>query len=89
MFSITIGYGAIRVYSTTPCKGKKIYKSYIYIGKMVTVEESLCRIEILKEGREFIARAKMQGGTKEYRNTIFEDLLRELFIDLQEEFGEI
>ncbi len=56
---------------------------------MVTVEESLCRIEILKEGREFVAKARTQGGTKEYRNTIFEDLLRELFIDLQEEFGEL
>ncbi len=56
---------------------------------MVTVEESLCRIEILKVGSEFIARTQTQGGTKEYRNMIFEDLLRELFIDLQEDFGEL
>ncbi|MCD6447722.1 MAG: hypothetical protein J7L58_01580 [Thermoplasmata archaeon] len=56
---------------------------------MVTIAESLCRIEILKEGGEFIAKVQTQGGTKEYRNTIFEDLLRELFIDLQEEFGEL
>lgn len=56
---------------------------------MVTIEESLCRIEILREGGEFIARTQTQGGTKEYRNTVFEDLLRELFIDLQEELGEI
>lgn len=56
---------------------------------MVTVEESLCRIEILKDGSEFIARAMTQGGTKEYRNVLFEDLLRELFIDLQEDFGEL
>ncbi|MCD6512325.1 MAG: hypothetical protein J7K61_01815 [Thermoplasmata archaeon] len=55
---------------------------------MVTVEESLCRIEIMKQGQEFIARAETQGGVKEYRNTVFEDMLRELFIDLQEEFGE-
>ena len=57
------------------------------MGSMV--EESLCRIEILKEGNEFVAKIQMQAGTKEYRNTMFEDLLRELFIDLQEEFGEI
>jgi len=57
------------------------------VGSMV--EESLCRIEILKEGNEFVAKIQMQAGTKEYRNTMFEDLLRELFIDLQEEFGEI
>ena len=68
---------------------KKLNNHYIYSESMVTVEESLCRIEILREGREFIAKAKTQGGTKEYRNTLFEDLLRELFIDLQEEFGEL
>jgi len=56
---------------------------------MVTVEESLCRIEIMKQGNEFVARAETQGGVKEYRNVVFEDMLRELFIDLQEEFGEI
>ena len=75
--------------STTQTVPKKLYKSYIYSGKMVTVEETLCRIEILKEGQEFLAKVAMQGGIKEYRNTIFEDLLRELFIDLQEEFGGI
>ncbi len=68
-------------------KAKKLYKQYIYSGSMV--EESLCRIEILREGSEFIARMQTQGGTREYRNMVFEDLLRELFIDLQEEFGEI
>ena len=70
-------------------KAKEINNEYIYSGRMVAIEESLCRIEILKEGNEFIARAQTQGGTKEYRNIIFEDLLRELFIDLQEEFGEL
>ena len=56
---------------------------------MVAIEESLCRLEILKDGGEFIARTQTQGGTKEYRNVLFEDLLRELFIDLQEDFGEL
>lgn len=55
---------------------------------MVTVEEELCRVEIVKEGSKFIARADTQAGTREYRNTVFEDMLRELVIDLQEEFGE-
>ena len=70
-------------------KTKKINKQNIFTPRMVTIAESLCRIEILKEGGEFIAKVQTQGGTKEYRNTIFEDLLRELFIDLQEEFGEL
>jgi len=56
---------------------------------MVTVEEELCRIEIVKEGSEFVAIAHTQAGSREYRNTIFEDMLRELVIDLQEEFGEL
>jgi hypothetical protein len=53
------------------------------------MEESLCHIEIIKDGKEFVARAQSQsGGDREYRNAIFEDLLTELVIDLQEEFGE-
>ena len=56
---------------------------------MVTMEETICRIEIVKEGREFVAKAHTQGGAREYRNMIFEDMLRELVIDLQDEFGEI
>ena len=52
------------------------------------MEESLCRIEILKDGREFVARTQSQsGGNREYRDTVFEDMLTELVIDLQEEFG--
>ena len=53
------------------------------------MEESLCRIEIVKDGREFVAKTHSQtGGNREYRNTIFEDMLTELVIDLQEEFAE-
>jgi len=43
----------------------------------------------MKQGNEYIARTETQGGVKEYRNVVFEDMLRELFIDLQEEFGEL
>jgi len=57
--------------------------------KGIDMEESLCRIEILKDGREFVARTHSQsGGNREYRDSIFEDMLTELVIDLQEEFGE-
>ena len=53
------------------------------------MEESLCRIEILKDGREYVARTHSQsGGNREYRDTVFEDMLTGLVIDLQEEFGE-
>lgn len=51
--------------------------------------EAVCHIEISKEGREFVARANLcGGGTREYRNQVFEDLLTEMVIDLQEELGE-
>lgn len=51
--------------------------------------DSVCHIEIAKEGREFVARANLYGdGTREYRNEVFEDLLTEMVIDLQEELGE-
>ena len=48
-------------------------------------DEILCTIEIFKEGDKFVARAKTQVWKREYRNTIFEDLLREIVIDLQED----
>ncbi|RLF43803.1 MAG: hypothetical protein DRN29_09510 [Thermoplasmata archaeon] len=68
---------------------KNKYETYIPVRNMVTLEENLCRIEIVKEGREYVAKAHTQGGVREYRNIVFEDMLRELVIDLQEEFGEL
>jgi hypothetical protein len=54
-----------------------------------TPMETVCHIEILKDGRDFIARAHLANGSvKEYRHQIFEDVLTEMVIDLQEELSE-
>jgi len=51
--------------------------------------ETVCHIEIIKDGRDFVARAHLSNGSvKEYRHQIFEDVLTEMVIDLQEELGE-
>ena len=51
--------------------------------------ETVCHIEILKDGRDFVARAHLaNGAVKEYRHQIFEDVLTEMVIDLQEELSE-
>ena len=51
--------------------------------------ESVCHIEIIKDGRDFVARAHMANGSiKEYRHQVFEDVLTEMVIDLQEELAE-
>jgi len=51
--------------------------------------ETVVHIEILKDGRDFVARAHLANGSvKEYRHQIFEDVLTEMVIDLQEELAE-
>ncbi|MCD6572123.1 MAG: hypothetical protein J7K62_02505 [Thermoplasmata archaeon] len=51
--------------------------------------EQVCSIEIVRDGKDFVARVRMSDGSlKEYRNQIFEDMLSEMVIDLQEELGE-
>ena len=51
--------------------------------------ETVCCIEIIKDGRDFVARVHLTNGTvKEYRHQIFEDVLTEMVIDLQEELAE-
>ena len=51
--------------------------------------ETVCHIEIIKDGRDFVARAHMPDGTiKEYRHQVFEDVLTEMVVELQEELGE-
>jgi hypothetical protein len=53
------------------------------------IMETVCHIEILKDGRDFVARAHLANGSvKEYRHQIFEDVLTEMVIDLQEELSE-
>ncbi len=49
-------------------------------------KDTLCQIEIVKEGHFFIARTQTDtGAAKEYKNTVFEDLLTEMVITLQEQ----
>ena len=47
--------------------------------------ETVCHIEIIKDGRDFAARAYLASGSiKEYRHPVFEEVLTEMVIDLQE-----
>ena len=49
----------------------------------------LCHIEILKDGHFFIARTAAEGiPSKEYKNTVFEDMLTEMVITLQEQLAD-
>jgi hypothetical protein len=50
---------------------------------------TLCQIEILKDGHFFIARTQTESGqAKEFKNTVFEDLLTEMLITLQEQLAD-
>ncbi|HLF16753.1 MAG TPA: hypothetical protein VI796_04900 [Candidatus Thermoplasmatota archaeon] len=50
------------------------------------MRETLCQIEILKDGHFFIARTQAEGiAPKEYKNTVFEDMLTEMVVNLQEQ----
>lgn len=52
-------------------------------------EGVLCQIEVLKDGHFFIARTQTDTGqAKEYKNTVFEDLLTEMLITLQEQLAD-
>ena len=58
------------------------------LGKSGT-RDILCQIEVLKDGHFFIARTITEGGApKEYKNTVFEDLLTEMLTTLQEQLEE-
>lgn len=46
---------------------------------------TMALIEVVKDGHFFIARTETHAGTKEYKNTVFEDLLTEMLITLQEQ----
>lgn len=50
--------------------------------------DTLCQIEIVKDGHVFIARTETDAGQKEYKNTVFEDLLTEMLITLQEQMAD-
>ena len=45
----------------------------------------ICKIEVLKDGRNFAARAYLADGSiKEYRHPVFEEVLTEMVVDLQD-----
>jgi hypothetical protein len=47
--------------------------------------ETVCNIEIIKDGVYFIARAHLNDGKiREYRHHILEDMLTEMAIDLED-----
>ena len=51
------------------------------------MEEALCSMEVVKEGKVYIARIQSElGGMREYRSSSFEEVLEQVVIDLQEEF---
>ncbi len=49
--------------------------------------EPLCNITISKDNGDFTAKVQTElGGLREYAGESFEELLEQLFLDLQEEF---
>lgn len=51
------------------------------------MEEALCHIEITEEGGEYLAKVQTElGGVREFKNNDLEEVLRQVVIDLQEEF---
>ena len=53
----------------------------------VSMIEPLCNITIAKDNGDFTAKVQTElGGLREYAGESFEELLEQLFLDLQEEF---
>ena len=51
--------------------------------------ETICNIEIIKEGIDYIARVHLvDGKVKEYRHHSFEEVLTELIKDLHDDISE-
>jgi hypothetical protein len=50
---------------------------------------TICKIEVIKDGRDYAARVFLADGViKEYRHPVFEEVLTEMVIDLQDIFEE-
>ncbi len=55
---------------------------------MISIE-TVCRIEIIKDGRDYVAKAHLDGGSiRVYRQQIFEGVLTELAVDLLDSLEE-
>ena len=51
--------------------------------------EIVCNIEIIKAGVDFVVKVHLADGSiREYRHHVFEDVLTEMVIDLQDELSE-
>ncbi len=51
--------------------------------------EKVCNIEIIKDGAYFVVKIHLADGSiREYRHHVFEDVLTEMVIDLQDELSE-
>jgi hypothetical protein len=51
------------------------------------MEELLCSVEFLKRANTYIAKVQSElGGLREYKSNVFEEVLEQVVIDLQEEF---
>jgi hypothetical protein len=47
--------------------------------------KNICRIEIIKDGRNYAARVFLADGPiKEYKHPVFEEALTEMVVDLQD-----
>ncbi|MDR0523433.1 MAG: hypothetical protein LBG62_03325 [Candidatus Methanoplasma sp.] len=54
------------------------------------MEELLCNVELVKENNDFVARIQSDlGGMREYKSPNFEEVLEQIFTDLQEEFESV
>ena len=52
-----------------------------------SVDEPICHIEISKEGNKILVRVQTDlGGVREFRDESLETVLRQVSVDLQEEF---
>ena len=51
--------------------------------------EVICNIEIIKDGAYFVVKVHLADGSiREYRHHVFEDVLTEMVIDMQDELSE-
>jgi len=51
--------------------------------------EMICNIEIIKDGMYFVVKVHLANGSiREYRHHVFEDVLTEMVINMQDELSE-
>ena len=64
-----------------------IHHGYSFRVCVMGMEELLCTIEILKSANSYIGKVQSElGGLREYKSPVFEEVLDQIIIDIQEEF---